>query len=147
MDAIDTGPVDLIMLKFPGNQFNGEILPALKDLVVRDIVRILDLLFVYKDADGSVGSMEIAGLGPDLQPDLVAITGSYTGGLLDQEDVDEVAPDLEPNSSMALLVVENHWAARFVDAVRGSGGEVVDQVRVPATAVAEARAALEAGDA
>ena len=140
MEAIDTGPVDVLVLKFPGNKFNGQILPALKDLVVRDVVRVLDLLFVYKDEDGLVGTVELAGLGPDLEPAFVGITGQFQGGLLDAEDAEEVAPELEPNTSIALLAVENRWAIPFVDAVRQSEGIVLDQARVPADVVAAVRA-------
>jgi len=141
MDAINTGPVDVLVLKFPGNKFNGKILPALKDLVVRDVIRVLDLLFVYKDSDGVVGTIELAGLGPDLEPEFVGITGQFPGGLLDSEDAEEVAPELEPDTSIALLAVENRWAIPFIDAVRGSDGEVLDQARVPADVVAAVREA------
>ncbi|SEE86842.1 DUF6325 family protein [Jiangella alba] len=132
MDTVDVGPVDILMLRFPGNQFKGEIVPAMRDLVVEGLVRIVDLMFVYRDADGIVGSIELAGLGPDLQPAFADLDGQLGGGLLDSEDVDEVAEGLAPNSSVAVLVVENTWAIPFVNAVRAAGGEVTDQARVPA---------------
>ncbi len=141
---MDVGPVDLLIVEFPGNQFKGEIAPALRDLVTDGTVRVLDLLFVYKDADGEVGSVELAGLGPDLQPAFADLDGQLGGGLLDAEDVAQVGADLALNSSAALIVWENTWAARFVTAMRNAGAHVVDQARIPAEAVA---AALDAAAA
>ena len=141
---MDVGPVDLLIVEFPGNQFKGEIAPALRDLVTDGTVRVLDLLFVYKDADGEVGSVELAGLGPDLEPAFADLDGQLGGGLLDAEDVAQVGADLKPNSSAALIVWENTWAARFVTAMRNAGAHVVDQARIPAEAVA---AALDAAAA
>lgn len=135
MNKIEVGPVDVVMLRFPGNQFKGEIAPALRDLVVRGLVRVIDLLFVYKDAEGEVGSIELAGLGPELEPAFVDLDGQLGGGMLDAEDVNEVAAGLEPNNSVAVLVVENTWAIPFVRAVRNAGGEVADQARIPADVV------------
>jgi hypothetical protein len=135
---MDVGPVDLLIVEFPGNQFKGEIAPALRELVTDGTVRVLDLLFVYKDADGEVGSVELAGLGPDLEPAFADLDGQLGGGLLDAEDVAQVGADLKPNSSAALIVWENTWAARFVTAMRNAGAHVVDQARIPAEAVAAA---------
>jgi hypothetical protein len=135
MSTVDSGPVDVVMLKFTGNKFNGRIAPALRDLVVRDLVRIIDLMFVYKDTDGTVGSIELGGLGPDLDPAFVGIDGQFGGGMFDAEDVDEVAMGLEPGNSMAVLAVENRWVIPFVNAVRDAGGELVDQARVPSDVV------------
>jgi uncharacterized membrane protein len=133
--AMDVGPVDLLVVEFPGNQFKGEIAPALRDLVTEGTVRVLDLLFVYKDADGEVGSVELAGLGPDLQPAFADLNGQLGGGLLDAEDVAQVGANLQPNSSAALIVWENTWAGRFVTAMERAGARVVDQARIPAEAV------------
>jgi hypothetical protein len=139
MTALDTGPVDIVFIHFPGNRFNGRILPALRDLVARDIVRVLDLLFVWKDSEGSLGVAELGQLAQDLDSDVVDLLDEVPGGWLDREDADEVAPRLEPDSSLALLAVENLWAVPFVDAVRDAGGEVVDQGRVGAELVAALR--------
>jgi hypothetical protein len=140
MDA-EAGPVDLIMISFPGNQFNGEVAPALRQLVVDGLVRVLDLLFVYKDADGTVGSIELADVGSELEPAFVDIDGQLEGGLLDAEDVEDAAAGIEPGSSVAVIAVENLWAVPFIRAVRGSGGELVDQFRVPSDVVAAVREA------
>lgn len=140
---MDTGPVDLLIVEFPGNKFRGEIAPALRQLVVDGIVRVLDLLFVYKDASGEVGSVELAGLGPDLQPAFADLDGQLGGGLLDAEDVQQVGAALEPNSSAALIVWENTWAERFVTAMRRADARVVDQVRVPAETVSRALESIQ----
>ncbi|PZF81317.1 hypothetical protein C1I92_21810 [Jiangella anatolica] len=129
---MDVGPVDILMLRFPGNQFRGEIVPALRDLVVTGLIRVVDLMFVYRDEDGTVGSVELAGLGPELKPAFADLDGQLGGGMLDAEDVEEVAAGLPPGSSVAVLVVENTWAIPFVNAVRRAGGEVADQARIPA---------------
>jgi len=136
MDSVvQGGPVDLVFVRFPGNQFKGEIVPALRDLVIRSVVRVVDLLFVYKDIDGRVGSLELADLGADLNPSFVDLDGQLGGGLLDAEDVEEVGAELGTNSSVVLIAVENLWAAPFIQAVRNAGGELVDQVRVPSATV------------
>jgi uncharacterized membrane protein len=134
----DVGPVDLVVVKFPGNNFRGEVAPALLDLVRDGTIRVLDALFVYRDADGSVGSLEIGDLGPDMRPAFVEIHGRAGAGMLDTEDVADVAKDLEANSSALLLVFENTWAARLVGAMRRADGEVVDMARIPAAAVESA---------
>jgi Family of unknown function (DUF6325) len=143
METAKAGPVDVITLRFPGNQFNGGIAPALRDLVVRGLVRVIDLLFVYKDVDGTVGSVELGGLGPELEPSFLDLDGQLGGGLLDAEDVDEVAAGLDAGSSVAVVVVENLWAIPFIDAVRSAGGELVDQARVPSEVVASFREEIE----
>ena len=83
--STEAGPIDIVMIGFPGNHFNGEIAPALRDLVVGGQIRVVDLLFVYKDADGTVGSIELGGLGAELEPAFVDIDGQFGGGLLDAE--------------------------------------------------------------
>jgi hypothetical protein len=134
---VDIGPVDVLLVRFPGNQFRGEIGPALADLVSRGLVRVIDLLFVYKDKDGTVGSLEIAELGPQLEPAFVDIDGQVPGGVLEPEDVDEIASALEPGNSVAALVVENTWAIPFITAMRAAGAEVMDQARIPADVAAD----------
>ncbi len=141
MDSTDAGPIDVVMLGFPGNEFNGGIGPALRDLVVRGLVRVVDLLFVYKDTDGTVGSLELGGLGASLEPSFVDLDGQLGGGLLDADDVEEVGAAIEPGNSVAVIAVENLWAIPFIDAVRDAGGLLVDQIRVPSDVVAEVREA------
>ena len=141
----DVGPVDLMVIRFVGNRFTGEIAPALHDLVKSGTIRVLDALFVYRDQDGSVGSLEIGDLGPEMQPAFVSVDGSAGVGLLDAEDVADVGRDLTPNTSALLLIFENSWAAKFAGACRRAGGELVDAARIPSQAVADALASLPGG--
>jgi Family of unknown function (DUF6325) len=141
-DLDELGPVDWIVVEFPGSKFNGEIAPALTDLVERDLVRVLDLLVLKKDHDGSVEAFELS----DLDAGEVGTLHSLDEGiaeLLSDADVEAVAAALEPGSSAALLVWENTWAAPFGAAVRHSGGQLVAGGRVPTQAIL---AALEDDD-
>jgi hypothetical protein len=141
----DVGPIDLAVIKFTGNKFTGEVAPALLDLVQAGTVRVFDALFVYRDAEGRVGSLEIGDLGPEMLPAFVEIDGGMGAGLLDPEDVATVGADLAPNTSALLLVFENTWAARFAGSCRRAGGELVDIARIPSQAVVDTLAALRAG--
>jgi|SRR2546421_5835109 len=136
----DVGPVDLAVIRFKGNRFTGEVTPALLDLVRAGTVRVLDALFVFRDADGTIGSLEIGDLGPDLRPAFVEINGRTGAGLLDTDDVAEIGRGLAANTSALLLVFENSWAARFAEACRRAGGELVDIARIPSQAVVDALA-------
>jgi hypothetical protein len=123
-----TGPVEYIIVGFPGNKFAGEIAPELIALVDSGTVRILDLIFIGKDADGSVVSFEI--------DELDTLTGfegldADVGGLISPEDIAYVAEALEVNSSAALLIWEDLWATPFAEAVRRSGGVVLEGARIP----------------
>jgi len=137
---MEIGPVDILEVAFPGNEFNGAILPALDQLVGSGTVRVLDLLFAYKTADGEVGSVELAGLTERYGPLFPQADGGVPGGLLDAEDVAELTDVLEPNSSIAVICWENTWAAPFVAALEGSGAIVLDQARVPRETVLAALA-------
>jgi Family of unknown function (DUF6325) len=143
--ATEVGPIDVAVIRFTGNRFTGEVTPALLDLVRSGTVRILDALFVYRDQDNAVGSLEIGDLGPDLKPAFVEVRSGTGAGLLDAEDVMDVAQSLQPNTSALLLVFENSWAARFAAACRRAGGELVDIARVPSQAVADTLATLPGG--
>jgi hypothetical protein len=134
-----TGPVEYIIVGFPGNKFNGAIAPELIALVESETVRILDLIFIGKDADGSVVSFEIEDLeGFDAFADLEA----DIGGLISPADIEYAAAQLEPNSSAALLLWEDVWAAPFAAAVRDSGGVLLDGARIPHELIQTALAAL-----
>jgi hypothetical protein len=130
------GPIEFLALKFPGNQFRGEIVPALADLVEGETIRIIDLLFVQKYADGGVRVVELADLGEDDYRAYEEVV-SDVSGLLSHDDAKEIAKTLEPNSSAALLLFENVWATQFVDAVANAKGEVIVSERIPRAMIEE----------
>jgi hypothetical protein len=141
-ETIEMGPIDYLLVEWPGRQPNGEVAPHLVDLVDRGLIRILDLLFVAKDEDGSVTALNIADLGGEVAE--LSIFEGASSGLLGDEDVEQAGGVLEPGTSAALLVFENSWAAPFVGAVRRSGGELVASGRIPAEDVLAALDAAEA---
>lgn len=136
-----TAPVDLVLLGFPGNQFTGDIAPALADLVSSGTVRILDLVFITKDADGNVAGVELDQLG-DVAAGFDDVDGEVSG-LLTDEDIDAAGEELEPNSSAALLMFENTWASKFVSAVRAANGELIAHERIPVSAFEEFLAGVD----
>jgi Family of unknown function (DUF6325) len=138
----EMGPIDYILVEWPGRQPNGEVAPHLVDLVDRGLIRILDLAFIAKGEDGSVAGLEVADLGNEVG-ELTVFEGA-SSGLLSDEDVDEAAGALEPGTSAALLVFENTWAAPFAGAVRRSGGQLVASGRIPVQAILAALDAAEA---
>jgi hypothetical protein len=134
------GPVEYLIVEFPGNQFKGEIVPALMELTDNGTIHIIDLIFIKKDADGSVSWFELDA--PDAEE--VAAFDDLDGEidyLLNEEDVLIAAEMLEPNSSAAMMVFENVWAKRLQDAIINANGRLVDNARIPASVV---RTALEA---
>lgn len=125
------GPIDVVIIGFPGNKFSGQITPAIMELVESGTIRVIDLLFVMKDADGVVLTIDAADLDPETGPSFMAINVIQPGAL-GAEDADEIAEDLAPNTSALLVAFENAWAAQFVEAVRAADGFVIDQIRIPA---------------
>ncbi|WP_307167798.1 DUF6325 family protein [Streptomyces rishiriensis] len=128
------GPIDYVVVEFPGNRMTGEGFPLLVDLVDRGLIRILDLLFVRKDEDGSVVGLEIADLTGDGALDLAVFEGA-SSGLLGQDDIEEAGGALSPGNSAAILVYENLWAAPFATALRRGGAQLVASGRIPVPAV------------
>jgi len=137
----EMGPIDYLLVEWPGRQPTGEAAPHLIDLVDRGLIRILDLVFLHKDEDGSLTRLEIADLGD--QVEAFAEFDGASSGLLSDEDTQEAASALEPGTSAALLVYENRWAAPFASALRRSGGQLVASGRIPIQAML---AALDAAD-
>ena len=140
-DDIEMGPIDYVLVEWPGKQPEGEIAPHLVDLVDRGLIRILDLAFLAKAEDGTIEAMEISDIGDAAE--LTIFEGAATG-LLDEEDHAEAGAALEPGTSAALLVYENTWAAPFATAVRRSGGQLVASGRIPIQDVLAALDAVEA---
>jgi uncharacterized membrane protein len=141
----ELGPIDYIVLEWPGQQPTaGEVAPLLLDLVDRGIVRILDIAFVTKDQDGSVSGVEAGDL-----KEAAAAFAEFEGassGLLGFDDLQEAAAALEPGTSAAVLVWENRWAAPVAAALRRSGGQLVASGRIPVQAVLAALDAVEPAD-
>ena len=137
------GPVELLVIKFPGNEFKGEIAPALRELVENGTIRIIDLLFIKKDADGKVTANELM----DLAPDVYAIFDPLVSdieGILADDDVQALSGALENNSSAGVLLFENVWATRFRDAVVNANGQLILSERIPRSVIEAVTAAKEA---
>ena len=141
-ETVDVGPIDYIVVEFPGSKMTGEGLPIIVDLVDRGIIRLLDLAFFKKELDGTVTGLVLADLDGDGTLDLTVFEGA-TSGLLGPDDIDEASAVLEPGSSAGILVYENTWAGPFVSALRRGGAEVVASGRIPAD---EVLALLEGDD-
>jgi len=137
----EMGPIDYIVVEWPGRQPNGEVAPQLVDLVERGLIRILDLVFIAKDEEGNVAGLEISELAGEVAE--LSVFEGASSGLISDEDVDEAGGVLEPGTSAALLVFENAWAAPFVSAVRRSGGQLVASGRIPAQDLLDALDAAE----
>jgi uncharacterized membrane protein len=127
---MSVGPVELAVVKFPGNKFKGEIVPALRELIANETIKIIDLAFVVKDADGATEALELTSLPADVAAAFEDLDGEVDG-LLSEQDLESVAGGLPLNSSAMLLVWEDSWANRLVDAVSGAGGELAALERVP----------------
>jgi hypothetical protein len=143
-DLDEIGPIDYLVVEFPGSRMTGEGLPLLVDLVDRGIIRILDLVFVKKELDGSVIGLAIADLDHDGELDLAVFEGA-SSGLLGNDDIDEASGVLEPGRSAGILVYENRWAAPFAAALRRGGGQLVASGRIPVQDVLAALDTTEAG--
>jgi translation initiation factor IF-2 len=135
---MDIGPVEYLVVGFPGNKFTGQIAPALADLIESDTIRLIDLVFVTKDAQGNVAAIEY-----DALEELAAFVGleGEVGGLISDTDIAHVGASLEPNNSAGILIWEDRWAAPFVQALRDADCVLLEGARVPheiVEAVAEA---------
>jgi hypothetical protein len=137
------GPIDYLVVEFPGNRMTGEGFPLLLDLVDRHIIRILDLVFLRKDLDGSVSGLAIADLDGDGALDLAVFEGA-SSGLLSADEIEDAGTVLEPGNSAGVIVYENLWAAPLAAALRRSGAQMVAGGRIPVQA---ALAALDAAEA
>ena len=125
------GPVEYMVVAFPGNKFNGEVLPAIAEQVEKGTIRIIDLAFVSKDADGNVTALEVSDLDSEIGKALHALLGDEKGGLINDEDIMAVAEEMEPNFSAGLLVWEDVWATKIKNSIIDAGGELWDLERIP----------------
>jgi hypothetical protein len=133
------GPVEYIAIAFPGNKFSGEIIPAIKELQDNGTIRVLDLVLITKDADGNVASVELADASPETQATF-AVLGVESTNLLGEEDFEEIGGALDPNSTAALMIWENAWAAEFARSLRNADGILIANGRIPAALVEEVMA-------
>jgi hypothetical protein len=135
------GPVEYMIVGFPGNEFNGKIAPALGKLIDDGTIRILDMVFITKDDAGDIAAVEF-----DEHGDLSAFAelDGEVGGFIGAEDIEHAAEGLEPNSSAALLLWEDVWATSLVEAMRDSGGVLIESARIPHELIEEALAAIDA---
>jgi uncharacterized membrane protein len=134
------GPIEMLMIRFPGDQISGDLVPAMSELVRGGLVRIVDLLFIRKDAEGSVTVFELGDLLPELAGQYASLLNDVTE-LLNEEDAYELAESLDNGSSAGIMLFENVWAARFAEAVRASNGEVLLSERIPNSVIEEVLAA------
>jgi uncharacterized membrane protein len=137
------GPIEMLVVKFPGNRFRGEIIPALKELVEGGIIRIVDILLLHKGEDGRLTVLEVN----DLEAEAFGLVGPIVSDLtklLSNEDAAQLGNTLENNSSAALMLFENTWATRHVDALRNANGELVMSERIPRVVIDELLAAKTA---
>jgi hypothetical protein len=130
----ELGPVDYLVVEFPGSNFNGEILPELAALVDSGTVRVLDLVLIKKQEDGTFEGFEFDDIESGSLGELRELERELAD-LLSEDDIVAVADALDPGSTAALLVYENSWAAPFAAAVRRSGGQLVANGRIPVQAL------------
>ena len=134
----ELGPVDYMIVAFPGNEFKGEVAPALAKLVENGTIRIIDLAFVGKSQDGEIAAFELTDIDPEVQKGFENL-GVEVQGLFNEDDLRAAGEELEPNSSAALLVWENLWAREVAEALRNAGGVLLDFERLPHEVVQAAR--------
>ena len=139
----ELGPVDVVVIGYPsGASMRGEAIPILLDLVDRGIIRVLDALFVKKEADGTFSGFDLADLDEDTAGDLTVFAGATTG-LLDDDDVALAAGEIEPGTAAVMIVYENRWAGPFIAAVRRNGGVLIANQRIGVQELIDAMGATE----
>ena len=141
LDVTKIGPVEYALIQFEGSKFNGDVAPALAEAVRSGAIRIIDLTFVRKEADGALDVLEVTSLPPEVAARFDEIDGDI-GGLFSQEDIAAAGENLTPGSAGLLILWEAAWAARLAAAVRDSGGELVARESVPRDLVEAAVLAL-----
>ena len=137
-NELEIGPIDYLVVEYPADRPpDGSALHHLVDLVDRGIIRVLDLGFVRRAADGTVEGIDINAMGLTGEVDITLFAGA-SSGLLDSSDLDEAGGVLEPGCSAAVLVYENTWAVPFANALRANGAQLVSTGRIPAQTLIDA---------
>jgi hypothetical protein len=124
------GPISYLIVEFPGSKMTGEGFPILLDLVDRGVIRVLDLMFITRDADGSTRIVNLSDIDRDGKFGLAVFEGA-SSGLLDQSDANDAGAVLEPGSSAGILLFENRWATSFVQALRRGGAQLISAGYIP----------------
>lgn len=124
------GPIHLLVVKFPGSQFRGDIVPALAELVDKDYIRVVDIAFAARDTNGVLTITELSQL-PDADFELYDLLISDVTGLIAEQDLLSLADSLEPGTSAAMLLYEEPWAKGLRDALRGAHAEVLAHEMIP----------------
>ena len=140
------GPIDFLALEFDNLKLKGEIMPALMELVENKIVRVIDLVVIQKDSDGKHEALELQ----QLKPEVIAIFDPLMveiSGIIQVEDIDAIAEQMENNTTAAVLLFENLWAIKFKEAVLRANGRLLAQERIPHEAVEEALAIFAQAEA
>jgi hypothetical protein len=127
---ISVGPVDFFALSFPGNQFRGEIIPAIQELVDAGTIRVIDILFAVKEGDEDVRVLELQEIPSELFARFDPVVAEITG-IMTPDDVHHLSVGMEPDSTMALLLFENTWARKVADAIEAADGRVLMFERIP----------------
>jgi uncharacterized membrane protein len=140
------GPLELLVVGFPGNQFKGEILPELNRLRAAGTIRLVDLVFVSRNEAGQVNFTELSGLVGEEREMFGPFAGDMLG-LMTEEDIDAVSEGIPPNSSAALLLFEHAWAIKLKEAILNANGVLLRQERIPPEVVAEVAAEMAAAQA
>jgi hypothetical protein len=133
-DTNEMGPISYMIVEFPENKMTGEGLNVLVDLDDRGVVRVLDLLFVTRDEDGSIKAIELQDIDNDGELDVAMFEGA-SSGLLDDSDLADAASVIDPGSSAGVLIFENRWATPFTQALRRGGAELVAAGYIPLDAI------------
>jgi len=136
------GPIEVLVIAFPGNEFNGQIMPELERLVENDTIALIDGLFIRKDADGTITFVEFEEEGGSAEAMKLVELMNQLDSLISDEDIEEIAAGLEPDSAAAMLVFENTWAKPFADAIVEANGVMVTNFRVPRVVVDDVLGAL-----
>jgi len=139
------GPVDFVALEFKGNQFKGEIFPEIMNLVNNGVVRIIDMIVVKKDANGTVTHQEMQ----ETDKNILAVFDplkAEINGMIQVEDIEMIGEKLEPNCTAAVILFENLWAVKFVKAVENANGRAVMHVRIPHEVVVETMEKITAAE-
>jgi uncharacterized membrane protein len=134
----EIGPVDYAVIAFDGNQFTGDIVPAIQSLIEAGTIRLIDAVFASKDENGDIVTVEATQLAPEVQARLETLHIDVQG-LVSDEDLRIIGEELEPNTSAAILVWENVWARTVAQAMRDAGGSLLAFQRVPHDIVQAAR--------